>query len=315
MIWLLSRRNMPTIIHKDRQKIYQLDPRSAWWGLFVRCGATLPVDMLIGGGGGSVRLLMLAQYFETASPILKYLKIVPDKLKAYTTALLADPVHAEGLKAQLLASGCVGVDATEKSAVATLQQLAASTTDMARRVHSSIEQMRKQRLLREDILAHACKAWKCVMSARAACADFFRLFGRESDAQALSESRRRICNHFAPDIYPWAHPLSFCHGHPGGYAVLDSQDVYNREETDEQAWRIFCEGHRRELLKNLSPPLQNYVMRVLKESRMAGRRGVVHFVPTTVTDASSFESMLRAWDNDVVPFVWLGANAVGNAMG
>ena len=88
MIWLLSRRNMPTIITKDRHKIYQLDPRSAWWRMLLRSGATLPVDMLIGGGGGSVRLLMLARYLDTASPILKFLKVVPDKQKAYTAALL-----------------------------------------------------------------------------------------------------------------------------------------------------------------------------------------------------------------------------------
>ena len=206
------------------------------------------------------------------------------------------------------------MNATQKSAVDTLNRLAASTTVMARRVHSSIQQMREQRLLREDVLAHACNAWKSVMSARSACAELFRLFGRESDAQALSKSGPRICNHFAPDIYPWAHPLSFCNGNVQGYAVLQGNHAYNRKETDGQPWLNLCRSSRTELVDKLLPPLQNYVMRVLWESHAAGRQAVVGFVPTTVTGASSFEKMLRAWDNDVLPFVWPGANTMGNGL-
>ena len=291
MIWLLSRRNLPTILHTHRHEIYGLDPRSAWWGLLLRSGATLPVDMLLGGGGGSVRLLMLARYLNSSSPILKHLKITTKKLGVYTTALFQDPIHVKGLRAQFLASGCVGMNATAASAITTLKRLADSTTTMARRVHRSIQHLRAQRLLREDLLAHACNAWKSVMSARATCASFYRLFGLESEADALIKCSRRLCNHFAPDIYPWAHALSSCHGVTQGYAAMHGDPFEH------------CRIQRHMLCDKLLPPLQQYVMKVLKESRVDGCRAVVDFVPATVTDARSFEEMLKAWDDDVLSCV------------
>jgi len=144
-----------------------------------------------------------------------------------------------------------------------LEKLTNQIKIFALQVHHAIQTLRQQRILREDILAHASYAWNCVMSCVRLTAFLYTFiepqmeevhrgrgvgrmttdsssgsgggsssggggggFGGVSEGhlkgEQLLDSIRLLTNHFAPDIYPWAHPISLCHKRLDGYAILSN---------------------------------------------------------------------------------------------
>ena len=126
-------------------------------------------------------------------------------------------------------------------ALSEVDKLMQHVTILAGRILSAINYLRETRLLREDILAHSADAWNAVMGCVRLCAAMAALLGCPLEAAHLLQSHRLIANHFAPDIYPWAHALSLCNKSLQGFAVFGKGNREARKFplvaiTDSTAW-------------------------------------------------------------------------------
>lgn len=210
LIWYISRRNIPTIITLPRHSMCALNSYSLWFNALS--AATVPSSAILGFPGS-----ILSPLEKIAGDTAGEQSV--SNLVAKLKQLSLDRSQQAELQTKCLS--LLGCDSVE-DALRTVDSVYAEAKAFAVRINAAIESLREIRLLREDILAHASNAWGAAMGCVKACAALYFALGRSDLSNKLGGSHRMIANHFAPDIYPWAHAISLCNRYLTGYAVCGS---------------------------------------------------------------------------------------------
>lgn len=235
LAWLWSRRNLPTIITLPREVMCELSTRSLWWGVLQGVYAPASAALACGGAVWST-ILHIAGVAPAATP-----KPEVEQAAAAATAAEDDsPVYDEPilplsitddsiahLRVETEALRALGVDSRENGLVVVRSMLHTALAAGVE-VSAAVEQLRAARLLREDLLAHAADAWNAINRCLRFVARLAALMGCTKGAQQIWASQRLLCNHFAPDIYPWAHVFACCHRYISGYGVVAVRERQDR---------------------------------------------------------------------------------------
>ena len=234
VIWLCSRRNIPTIITLPREKMSALSEASLWWPILR--DARLPTSSLLAFGGRWWSIITNAENNdaeEEASHLLARHGVLEEKGEKNASPLdSADKdmevfeklLHDPSYRAKIQPTALRFLHAeTFTQALTNVCELQQNTITMAAHVHAALEQLRMHRLLRENVLAKASIAWNSVMGCIRICAQMYVLFGQEERGGELWSLQRRVINHFAPDIYPWAYVVSTCNKQVLGFCVIGDE--------------------------------------------------------------------------------------------
>eukprot|EP00047_Mylnosiga_fluctuans_P006582 m.247823 g.247823 ORF g.247823 m.247823 type:complete len:885 (-) comp15532_c0_seq1:144-2798(-) len=219
LVWMCSRRNMPTIITLARERMTELSELSLWWNILK--GAVVPVPALL-GFGGAWWAAILPTVDDKGKKGPNGEKNPDDDDTSEETLLqrlTSDAVRATATPAVLRLLRA----ATPAIAISHVEQLVGNANTLAGRIHNALQCLRAEHLLHEDLLAHAANAWNHVSACVRLCGHLCFLLGDAARGQALLDSQRRLCNHFAPDIYPWAHVVSCCNRWISGFGMMANE--------------------------------------------------------------------------------------------
>jgi len=236
LAWLWSRRNLPTIITLPREVMCELSARSLWWGVLQ--GVYAPASAALACGGAVWNsMLHIAGVAPAANPKTAIEKAVAGAMAAEddSTPVCDEPIlplsitndSIARMRLETEALRALGVDSLANGLVVVRGMLHTALAAGVE-VSAAVEQLRAARLLREDLLAHAADAWNAINRCLRFVARLAALMGCTEGAQRIWASQRLLCNHFAPDIYPWAHVFACCHRHISGYGVVAVREKEDR---------------------------------------------------------------------------------------
>jgi hypothetical protein len=276
LIWLCARRNIPTIITLPRHQMCAFNSTSLWWNCLKK--AHLPATAMLG----------FASHVWTAL-IRDSGTVGSDDAETTIESIIASVSVRPN---QRMRDECMRLlfCTNVADALSEVDSMMRHVTILAGRIHTAINYLRETRLLREDILAHSADAWNAVMGCVRLCAAMAALLGCPSEAAHFLQSHRLIANHFAPDIYPWAHALSLCNKCLQGFAVFGKgkmrkqkvQLIALEDSSPDGSFAPFLAEFRApasiRFYKRLSiPSVSNFCGATLVDSRMEGGEKVYRY--------------------------------------